>query len=117
MKKYNVHAIGYDKRGRILAEGKNSYTKTHPLQAHYAAKIGGEHAERIFLHAEMDALIKSKETPHTLEVMVFSRAGNVCQSKPCPICMEALKDSGVKYIRYVKEGKDGRKKITKRRCA
>jgi len=35
----NITAIVYDRKGRVLAVGKNSYTKTHPVQAKFAQKI------------------------------------------------------------------------------
>ena len=48
-KQQDVTAIIYDKRGRILSIGKNSYVKTHPLQARYATEVGL--CEQVFLHA------------------------------------------------------------------
>lgn len=37
---YEIVATVYDKKGRVLAKEKNSYSKSHPLQAKYAAKVG-----------------------------------------------------------------------------
>ena len=50
----------YDKRGQLLSVGVNSYTKTHPLQAYFAKKVG--HSERQFLHAEIHAFYRDWET-------------------------------------------------------
>ena len=38
--KQDMTAIIYDRRGRVLSVGKNSYFKTHTLQAKHAAKVG-----------------------------------------------------------------------------
>ena len=54
-----VAAIITDKRGNILSEGINSYEKTHPLQAQLASKFK-KHSHRVFLHAEISALIRDK---------------------------------------------------------
>jgi len=37
---FNLTATLYDKRGRKLAVGTNSYTKTHPLQGKFAVEAG-----------------------------------------------------------------------------
>ena len=34
MKPQNIIATVYDRRGRVLAVGKNSYVKTHPKQSY-----------------------------------------------------------------------------------
>ena len=52
----HISAFVYDKRGRLLSTGQNSYVKTHPLQAKAAREVGEPH--RIFLHAEVAALLK-----------------------------------------------------------
>ena len=39
-KKHHVTAIIFDKRGRPLSIGQNSYIKTHPLQLKIAEKVG-----------------------------------------------------------------------------
>lgn len=45
-----VTAFIYDKRGRVLSIGKNSYVKTHPLQAHHANKVGL--GDKLYLHMQ-----------------------------------------------------------------
>ena len=54
--KFRLCAIVTDKKRNILSVGINSYNKTHPTQAYYAEKYGNK--DRIFLHAEIDALTK-----------------------------------------------------------
>ena len=50
-KRFNIVATVYDKRGRKLTEGTNSYTKTHTLQAKFAVQVGLD--DKVFLHAEI----------------------------------------------------------------
>ena len=38
--KHKITAIIYDKKGRVLSIGQNSYIKTHPYQAKIAKQVG-----------------------------------------------------------------------------
>lgn len=88
--KHNIKAIIYDKRGRILSVGENSYVKTHPIQAKSAKKCSLD--EKIFLHAEISAIIKCKDLSkaHSIFVSRPNRQGGFSNAKPCPICMHAI---------------------------
>lgn len=97
-KKYNFAAILTNKKNKILSIGLNSFTKTHPLQAKYALKV--HQRERIYLHSEIDALRKCKETPYYIYVARVDMNGVPCLAKPCPICEMALLETGVKGIYY-----------------
>ena len=98
-----IYAIATDKRGRIVAEGGNSYVVSHPRQAAYAKRAGREQA--CFLHAEISVLIalyKSKKVCHSLHI---ARAKKNSQgvdvpglAKPCEICTKALTEAGIKNI-------------------
>ena len=55
-KRFKITAVAYDKRGRVLAIGKNSYVKTHPFQAKMAHSVGEPH--KVFIHAEIAAILK-----------------------------------------------------------
>lgn len=82
-------AIITDRRNNILSIGLNSYNKTHPKQAFFAKRVGEE--ERIFLHAEIDALIKADmEKARKIWIARVGRDGIVRASSPCPICSAAL---------------------------
>ena len=97
--KQNITAIIYDKRGRVISFGKNSYIKTHPLQALYAEKNGCP--EKIYLHAEMDAIIRCQDLSkaHRILVTRISTAGNYMNAKPCKICADAISSlTGIKII-------------------
>ena len=88
--KHEIKAVTYDKRGRILSIGQNSYVKTHTVQAHYAKKNNNEHA--VFLHAEIDAILKCRDISkaHRIFVSRHTRSGGFGSAKPCPICQDAI---------------------------
>ena len=97
---YDLTAIIYDKRGRILSIGKNSYVKTHPKQAHHAKRVGKE--KGIFLHAEMDAIIKCRDISKAYKMSIFrySKDGKPLPACPCPICNDGIKTTPIKVIEY-----------------
>lgn len=93
-----IRAYAYDRRGNLLAAGRNSYTKTHPVQALFA-KLAGM-PDRIYLHAEIDALTRANGFVHELVIERFNRDGEPMLAKPCPVCQLAIRHWGVKKIRY-----------------
>lgn len=98
--KQNITAIIYDRKGNILSIGKNSYVKTHPLQAKYAAKVGL--SRKVFLHAEIDAIIKCKDISKAHKIVVTrimanGTYGNAC---PCPICVEGISQTPIKIVEH-----------------
>ena len=99
-KRFSLKAIIYDKRGKILSIGENSYVKTHPMQAKYAQKVGLP--DKIFLHAEMHAIVKCKDLSkaHKIVVMRFDESGKPANAKPCPICRSAIEASGIKVVEH-----------------
>ena len=72
-KRFDLTAFAYGKRGRLLAVGRNSYIQTHPLQAKFAKKAGRPQA--IYPHAELVALLKSRQQVHRLVVVRYNKAG------------------------------------------
>lgn len=98
MGQHRVTAIVYDKRGRVLSVGENSYSKTHPEQARFAL-LAGEPLKQ-FLHAEVLALIRCKGKPYKIKVERMNRKGTLMLAKPCPICELAIKQAGIKFIEY-----------------
>ena len=93
-----ITALIYNKRGRLLSVGKNSYHKSHPTQAKYALKVGQPYKQ--FLHAEIAALIKCRGVPYKIYVERKDAKGNSRLAKPCPICELAIKEAGIKYVEY-----------------
>ena len=87
-------------RGKIVAKGVNQDTKSHPLQARLAEMVGLD--DKIYLHAEVSALIKCKSDVDTI---VVARLGGhdgdeLRNAEPCPICKLALKNAGIRHIYY-----------------
>lgn len=99
-KKYQITAIIYDKRGNLLSLGKNSYVKTHPLQAHYATVAGEPH--KVFLHAEIDAIIKCQDLSraHKLVIFRYREDGSPALARPCKICSQAIQKTPIKLVEH-----------------
>ena len=100
MGKHHVKAIIFDKRNKPLSIGYNSYTKTHPLQAKCARAVGQE--TKIYLHAEMAALVKlsNPNRAHKIVVFRFNKMGQPAPAKPCLCCQYALKQAGINVIEH-----------------
>lgn len=98
--KHTLTAVVYDKRGRPLSIGQNSYTRTHPRQAAIAAKVGLP--EKKFLHAEFSAITKCRDLKkaHKIVITRYNKQGEPVNAKPCPVCMELIRISGIKEIEY-----------------
>jgi len=96
----HVTAICYDKKGRILSIGRNSYVKTHPLQARLARQVG--HPNRVFLHAEIDAIIRCRdwERIDTISIFRYGVKGTPLLAKPCVVCEQAIKLANIKKVVY-----------------
>lgn len=91
------------KKGIILAVGTN-LVKSHPLQKHYN-RLRGLDTDHIHnnIHAELDAIRKCKSKDLAgADVYVYreDNEGNLRMCKPCPACMELIKNSGVKRVHY-----------------
>jgi deoxycytidylate deaminase len=93
-KRYSIQATCYDHRGKIISTAQNSYTKTHPIQSHFASLAG--QPERKYLHAEILALIRAGDKKiHSLKI--FSLNG-MSKPFPCPVCQKAIESWGVKKV-------------------
>jgi tRNA(Arg) A34 adenosine deaminase TadA len=68
------------------------------MQAKFAERVGLH--EKIFLHAEIAALVKCREECDTIVVARVNPQGNIRMAKPCPICDLALKEAGVNHVYY-----------------
>ena len=89
---------------RIISSGHNSNTKVHAIQAnidnkHFNCNCVGK------IHAETSAIIPLLKTR-----MDYSRAtlytyrelkdGSLAMARPCPRCMELIKQLGISRIKY-----------------
>ena len=87
-------------KNRVVSQGVNIETKTHPRQAKFA-RLAGLH-EKIYLHAEMHALIKCKFVADTIVVVRLGghNHNELRNAKPCPVCSLALAAAGIQNIIY-----------------
>ena len=97
--KKRVGAILLNKN-RPITHGVNRDNKTHPLQAKLADMVGL--SEKIYLHAEISALVKCKSEADTIVVVrLGGHSGEELRNaKPCPICSLALTEAGIEHIYY-----------------
>jgi len=98
--KQDITAIIYDKRGRVLSIGRNSYTKTSTYQKFHAEKVGLP--DKIYLHAEISAIIKLRDyqKPYKMFVSRLMKDGSFGNAKPCPICQSAIEASGINAVEF-----------------
>lgn len=84
-------------KGKIVSTGVN-VRKTHPTQAKWAEIAGLP--EKVYLHAEMAALVRCREQVDTIVVARVNRQGKLRNAKPCPICRLAIMEAGITQVCY-----------------
>lgn len=99
-KRYQITAVIYDKRGRVLSVGNNSYIKTHPLQAHHARKAGEPY--KTYLHAEVHAIVKCRDInkAHSMKIFRFLEDGSPALARPCHTCTSAIRAAGINIVTH-----------------
>lgn len=96
----NPQIISCIRSGNEYVYGYNS-RKTHPLQKLYSTS---EH--KIFLHAEIDSIIKASRrsgfclNDSEISVYRWKKNGESAVSFPCDGCFRAIKESGIIYIHF-----------------
>jgi tRNA(Arg) A34 adenosine deaminase TadA len=100
MAQHLVTARIYDKSGQLLSSASNSYQKSHPIQARFAAAVG--EPEKIFLHAEIAALVKLEKgsKPYKIVIERFRKDGSAGACRPCAVCQAAIKHWGLTKVEY-----------------
>ena len=85
-------------KNKPVSQGVNQDTKSHPLQAKLADMVGL--SEKIYLHAEISALVRCRSDVDTIVVVRLGGHGGdqLRNAKPCPICSLALKEAGIEHI-------------------
>lgn len=98
--KQAITATVCDKKGRVLATGKNSYIKSHPEQARVAKQCGLP--EKIYVHAEALAIIRALKVgkPYSIFVERYFKNGEPALAKPCPVCERFIQEAGIKLVQY-----------------
>jgi deoxycytidylate deaminase len=86
-------AILLDKRNRIISAGVNSYEITHTQQFYAAVMASKKYknpnlSKKLFLHCEINCLLKSKKPGHKLVICRVGGHGGteLRDSFCCPIC-------------------------------
>lgn len=99
-KRQTITAICYGRKGEILSVGRNSYVKTHPLQAKLAREAG--EPSRIYLHAEVAAIVKVRDWSliKRMAVIRLNGKGKELDAKPCPICQSLIDKIGISEVVY-----------------
>jgi len=99
------HCAAIFKGNSVTAYGVNR-DKTHPLCYYY-----GKNPEAIYLHAELDAIVKtlnrhgpSRLMGATIAVCRTTKDGKFANSKPCKGCQRAIDAFGLKVVYTTKEG-------------
>ena len=93
------YAVVLDKRGRVIAEAANSYTKTSRKQYEVARKLGLP--EKICIHAEAQAIFRSKGRGCKLVVVRVNSSGEKVLSAPCVVCREIIKlHKGINSVEF-----------------
>ena len=98
--KQEITAIIYDRKGRVLSVGKNSYFKTHTLQAKHAEKVGMP--DKQYLHAEIHAITKCRDLDKAYRIFVtrIGKNGQPMLAKPCPVCESAIRATGIEIVEW-----------------
>lgn len=99
--KFKFGCVAVDEKHNVIAHAQNNPVKSHPKQKHFA-NIAGR-PESIYLHAEIQALVKCRTDPFSLYVVRLLADGGFGLSRPCPICKGAMKAAGVTFSFYVDE--------------
>lgn len=96
-------------KGQTVASGYNQ-NKTHPIQMKYNRKnrkVNNGNTEMLpKLHAEMSAIVELRKITDVdfskcdLFVYRICRNREFGMARPCPACMQAIKDIGIKKIHY-----------------
>lgn len=91
-----VYSCVVTKRGKIIAEAANEYSRSHPKQKHYSLRAGmSEH--RCFLHSEILCIIRAaKVNPKNCKLIVgrVGATGKPLDSYPCQSCRIAIRECG-----------------------
>jgi tRNA(Arg) A34 adenosine deaminase TadA len=86
------------KKSKVISTAVNLEKKSHPMQAKLAKKVGLD--PKIYLHAEVHALVKAKENADTIIVARVNNQGLLRNSLPCPICRLAIESEQIKNVYY-----------------
>lgn len=104
-KRYQITTKAFDKKGRHLSTGYNKYYKSNTWQKELSI-LAGLSEDRIYIHSEVDCLIKvrnSRKTAYSIQIERYDSYGNPKNAFPCKSCQLAIKLSGVKIVYFTTE--------------
>ena len=85
-------------KNKVVVTATNLETKSHPVQAKFAERVGLH--QKIYLHAEIAALVKCREECDTIVVARVNPQNKLRMARPCPICELALHEAGISKVHY-----------------
>ena len=93
-----VWAIITDKRGKILSEAGNTYTKSSPVMKRFGEQAG--YPEKEFWHAECRAIhnLPYRASPYKISIARVNRYGELLPSSPCPVCRKAIRKIKIEVV-------------------
>jgi len=99
-----ITSMIFDKRGKVLSIGKNSYIHSCKLQRYHANKVGKP--EKIYTHSEVDAISRcvNLNKAHRILVVRIGVKGEYLLSKPCDVCMSAIEATPIRIVQWSENG-------------
>lgn len=97
-------------KNKVISVGWNT-CKENPTQKKYNTYRGFDvDTAKNYAHAEINALISAKYLDinwNKVSIFVYReyKNGNIAPARPCPACMKAITDIGIKNIYYTDRGK------------
>ena len=65
----------------------------------YLARITNAHPGKVFLHAEVAAILRAKDQQiHTLTIERYFNDGTPAPAAPCPMCLHYISMMGIKRV-------------------
>lgn len=95
--RYRIGAVLL-KKNKVISTAVNLEKKSHPFQAKIAKKVGM--VPKIYLHAEVHALIRARCDVDTIVVARLDKRGQLKLSRPCACCSFALQEAGITKVYY-----------------
>lgn len=82
-----------------LSQSAAIHTSKHIHCKHQSQHVGKQH--KIYLHAEIDAIIRAKEQHiHKLFISRIGKSNQYLNAKPCSICAKAISLYGITHVEH-----------------
>lgn len=98
--RYRLYSAVLDRKGRVIGESSNLYNRSHPQQKYYSTKAG-LNENKIFLHAELAAMLKVRSgKPNKIVVARVDKYGHPVNACPCLSCQLAIKEFQIGSVEF-----------------